>query len=263
MIRKCDSYVETLPEPVNENSLMIELRQNPAVCATLKRLREANKSAIDCGRDPWDFAVELSQFLDSGIGTHMLRVMISQNWITHMREVPGRSKYRREFEPESEMVLSKQSCFLITQKGLKIARQLTPQGPTSMTKNDSRIENGSVSKSNLAHLNSEADTQMDSAGYPIPCWDRKRRELRIGGVVVKKFKWPAENQEQVLEAFEEEGWPPRIDDPLIRHPKIDPKRRLHDTLKCLNRKQVHEYVKFRGDGTGRGVLLEINWNGDK
>ena len=84
----------------------------------------------------------------------------------------------------------------------------------------------------------------------------------MGEVVVKRFRWPAENQEQVLDAFQEEGWPSRIDDPLRRDAKVCPKRRLHDTLKCLNRKQINEVIKFRGDGTGLGVLLEINWDGD-
>ena len=93
---------------------------------------------------------------------------------------------------------------------------------------------------------------------PSPIWDRDRRELRLGNLLVKQFKWPAENQERVLNAFQEEGWPQRIDDPIMPDPKICPKRRLHDTLKCLNRKQVNEVIKFRGDGTGKGVLLEIN-----
>ena len=88
-------------------------------------------------------------------------------------------------------------------------------------------------------------------------WDRVRRELRYGDVVVKQFKWPAENQEAVLNAFEDLGWPRHIEDPLPRHPEICPKRRLHDTLKCLNRKQINGLIKFRGDGTGKGVLLEI------
>ena len=91
-----------------------------------------------------------------------------------------------------------------------------------------------------------------------PLWDREARELRVGNVVIKRFKWPAENQERVLDAFEAKGWPPRIENPLDQHPSICPKRRLHDTIKCLNRKQLNELIKFRGDGTGRGVLFEVN-----
>ena len=60
-----------------------------------------------------------------------------------------------------------------------------------------------------------------------------------------------------MSAFEEEGWPPRIDDPLSPHPDQDTKRRLSDTIKCLNRKQSNRIIHFRGDGTGEGVIWEF------
>ena len=82
-------------------------------------------------------------------------------------------------------------------------------------------------------------------------------ELRIGAVTVKRFKWMAPNQETVLAAFEEEGWPHRIDDPLPPHPDQDSKRRLSDTIKCLNHKQKNELIRFHGDGTGEGVTWEL------
>ena len=74
---------------------------------------------------------------------------------------------------------------------------------------------------------------------------------------MKRFKWTAANQETILVAFEEEGWPARIDDPLPQQPEQDPKRRLSDTIKCLNRKQTNELIRFRGDGTGEGVTWEL------
>ena len=118
-----------------------------------------------------------------------------------------------------------------------------------------------INKNNYRKSKRDSSTVTPPAApYPTPCWDRQLRELRIVNVVVKRFRWPAENLEQVLDAFEEEGWPSHIDDPLRPDPKICPKRRLHDTLKCLNRKQINEVIKFRGDGTGQGVLLEINWD---
>ena len=64
------------------------------------------------------------------------------------------------------------------------------------------------------------------------------------------------NQEAILTAFQEEGWPARIDDPLPPHPEQDPKRRLNDTIKCLNRKQSQSLIHFRGDGTGEAVIWE-------
>ena len=79
----------------------------------------------------------------------------------------------------------------------------------------------------------------------------------MNGELVKRFKWPAANQEAVLSAFQEEGWPVRIDDPLPPQPEQDSKRRLGDTIKCLNRKQKSQLIHFRGDGTGQGVVWEL------
>lgn len=92
---------------------------------------------------------------------------------------------------------------------------------------------------------------------PKPVWDIERRELRLGNKIVKQFTWPSKNQESVLAEFEKLGWPERIGNPIAEHPTICPKQRLHDAIKCLNRKQVNELIKFRGDGTGLGVRLEI------
>ena len=91
---------------------------------------------------------------------------------------------------------------------------------------------------------------------PQPVWDRERRELRLGDIVVKRFRWPAVNQEGVLNAFSDLMWPSRIDDPLPRN-GVNVKSKLHDTIKCLNQNQEIGLIKFRGDGTGRGVVLEI------
>src|SRR5207247_9758075 len=90
----------------------------------------------------------------------------------------------------------------------------------------------------------------------LPRWDSERRELRWGELVVKQFRVPAPNQETVLAAFEEEGWPRRIDDPLPPRADQDPKCRLHDTINKLNRNQQQPLIHFRGDGMGRGLHWE-------
>jgi hypothetical protein len=59
-------------------------------------------------------------------------------------------------------------------------------------------------------------------------------------------------------AFEEEHWPPRIDDPLPKNPELLPKRRLHDAIKSLNRNQKRSLIRFMGDGTGEGVRWELH-----
>jgi hypothetical protein len=87
----------------------------------------------------------------------------------------------------------------------------------------------------------------------VPRWDGQRRELRVGEVLVKCFRVPAENQVLILEVFEEEGWPDRIDDPLPPQPEMDPQRRLSEAIRRLNRNQHERLLHFYGDGTGKGV----------
>jgi hypothetical protein len=87
-----------------------------------------------------------------------------------------------------------------------------------------------------------------------PAWDANRRELRLGVVVIKWFRTPACCQEQILAAFEEEGWPERIDDPLGHVPGKNSKRRLHNAINCLNRSHQVPALTFHGDGTGMGII---------
>ena len=96
-----------------------------------------------------------------------------------------------------------------------------------------------------------------SQGRPLPHWDQQCRVLRVGRYVVKQYKRPSPNQELVLAAFEEEDWPQRIYDPLPPQGEQEPKCRLHDTIKWLNRNQEHCLIRFLGDGTGQGVRWQL------
>lgn len=94
-----------------------------------------------------------------------------------------------------------------------------------------------------------------SAARPVgkPEWDRSAGELRFGGKVVKRVRGPrvAKNVVTVLDAFQEEGWPRHIDDPL---PDGRKQKRLHDTVWSLN--EDLEVIRFRADGSGEGFC----WN---
>jgi hypothetical protein len=98
----------------------------------------------------------------------------------------------------------------------------------------------------------------DARSGLIPYWDCVRQELRLGRDVVKVFKLYCPNQATILACFEEEHWPTRIDDPLPRRDDIEPKQRLHDTIKSLNRNQKCRLIRFRGDGTGQGIRWELS-----
>ncbi|MBI1830917.1 MAG: hypothetical protein HYR84_05635 [Planctomycetes bacterium] len=87
----------------------------------------------------------------------------------------------------------------------------------------------------------------------VPFWDSARRELRIGDLVIKRFRQPAVNQETILAAFQEEGWPAHIDDPLPGSGDVDREERLHDAIRRLNR-QAPWMVEFRSNGLGTGII---------
>jgi hypothetical protein len=103
----------------------------------------------------------------------------------------------------------------------------------------------------------EAPPNHPPSSEPGPSvFDPARREPRVGNRVVKRFKQPASNQAVILMAFEEEGWPARIHNPLAPRPDQDTQQRLRDAGNRLNRGHQRRLLRFKGDGTGEGVFWE-------
>jgi hypothetical protein len=214
---------------------------SPRFRAALAQLIEAHDYARDTGRNPWDFAVEIRSLLGAGLTTSDLRCLVCKGYVEHAREVAPPGDDGRGFQPSGRLTFSRQTCFVLTETGVTLAR--TVHGHAALF---------------LDLPASAGNHDGDSpAGPLLPRWDGELRELRLGGKLLKGYKLPAPNQEAILAAFEEEGWPPRVDDPLPPQPEQDPKRRLHDTLKALNRHQKHQLIRFLGDGTGEGVRWEL------
>lgn len=87
---------------------------------------------------------------------------------------------------------------------------------------------------------------------PRPRWDRRSMQLWFGVWLCKSYRRAAPNQWLILDAFEEEGWPPRIDDPIPGcGPDGDPRQRRADAVRFLNRRC--EILDFFCDGTGEGI----------
>lgn len=105
---------------------------------------------------------------------------------------------------------------------------------------------------------SNGDVPAAAEPATLPCWDKALGVLSVGGRPVKRFRVPAPNQAAVLSAFEEEGWPPRIDDPLPPEANVDPKYRLRFTIGRLNHAQQSQGIHFFGDGTGEGVCWALS-----
>lgn len=213
-------------------------------------LLQASTLAAEVEREPWDFAVEIATLHLAGVSNSDLRWMICKGYVQHCYEVTEPLETSRRFRASNELSFSNRSCFVLTGKGQRFGRQLTP--PMSPSSSDMR-NHSEMNGSKFSGRNPASDPSMQIA---CPVWDAGRHQLRVADVIVKEFKLPSPNQETILSAFEEEQWPPCVADPLPVHPDLDPKRRLHDTIKSLNRNQRTFLIRFMGDGTGEGVRWE-------
>ena len=210
-------------------------------CGALGLLLEAYHYALELDRNVWDFAVEVDDLRAAGLTSSDFRWLVCKGFVEHGREITQAGETVRGFQPSRGLTFGKKTCFVLTEFGAGFTRG-SAQQPLEL---DERIETIEAE---------DGDLVPDSA---VPEWDRDRQELRVGALVVKQFKVPAANQERILAAFEEEGWPVRIDDPLPPNPEQDSRRRLHDTINSLNRNQKNSVIRFQGDGRGQGIRWEL------
>ena len=207
----------------------------------LSLLRSAYEYALDVNREAWDFAVAMEDLRALGTTDSDLRWLECKGYVNFAVETTLIGGVGRTFQPHGPLALAAATCGILTEAGYHFT-----------------CEHGAAST--IAGQNGRdplaAPRSIATPSPSRPQWDSDRQELRYEGQLVKRFKAPAPNQESLLAVFEEEGWPPRIDDPLSPHADQDPKRRLLDTIKCLNRNQKHALLHFLGDGTGQGVRWE-------
>lgn len=203
----------------------------------METLVNAYRYAADTQCDQWDFAVEITQLRQRGMTLTDLRWFVEKGIVEHACEITVEGDQSRRFRTTGKAAFKKRTCFVLTSKGYQrviegLGRPLSDPLP---------------------------EVGCDDAGSheTVPKWDSDLRELRHNGVLIKHFKWQAVNQESILSAFEEEGWPNVIDDPLPPKEEHDSKRRLLDTIKSLNRNQKEPVIRFRGNGTGEGVIWEF------
>jgi hypothetical protein len=207
----------------------------------LNLLLEAHDYAIDLDLDSWELAVELEVLRGAHLTNSDLRWLAAVGLVDHAVETTGPTDSARQFRRTPLVNVHEPTCVVLTASGLLAVRDFCAGGPSAPAER------------------SAASCRVINADEVIlhPKWDDQRRQLRVAADVVKEFKLPSPNQETVLMAFEEEGWPPRIDDPLPPLAQLDPRRRLHDTIKALNRKQKRALVRFMGDGSGEGIRWEF------
>jgi hypothetical protein len=237
----------------------------PEVRHGLEQLARAVHYARDLDCPLWDFAVEIDRLLALGMTTSDLRWLIKLGYVSHARETTGPQDTQRCFDdPEQNLAFSKGTCFVLTDAGLGFFGCDHLQAPRAVVENPSlqACHDGSTAD---AGLPGDVQVELSPAGLAIrqfpsaavPNWDSGSRTFLVGERLIKRFRVPSPNQEAVLDAFQEEGWPASIVDPLPPVGDQQPKSRLRDTIKCLNNNQAAPLIRFRGDGTGQRVLWEL------
>lgn len=202
--------------------------------AGLGLLLQAWDYAQELGAPLWDFAVEMPRLWDAGVTSNDVRWLVHKEYVEHAQETTRPGEAGRHFEPQNPLTITPDTSVVLTPHGESAARaDLANPAPAATA---------------------AAETiQPDVIVGPVPFWDAERRELRLAGGVVKRFRQPARNQETILAAFEELGWPAFMDDPLPQDFDVDPKKRLNKTIENLNRNQRQPLIRFCGDGTGERI----------
>jgi hypothetical protein len=85
-----------------------------------------------------------------------------------------------------------------------------------------------------------------------PRWDGNNHTLWLNRTVVTTFDRLAPLEEAVLAQFEKHAWTHRVPSPFVGPGS---KRRLHDAVKLLNRRQKR--IRFRSIGSGHEMTWEI------
>ena len=233
-------YTDHPPDP------SFEVRSSVRLHATFHEFLRAFEYAQDLRTNLWDFAVELSCLRRLNATNSDLRWLVAAGLVDHAIETTAPGDATRSFKRLPRLLFTRRTCFVLTSKGAATSR-------TIWGLEDDVVERRPVPLVPDRPLLSIAPPTK----FVTPKWDRDRQELRVGATIVKRFRVPAASQEAILAAFEEEAWPPRIDDPLPPRNEQSPKRRLQETIKSLNRNQRRPLIRFSGDGNAQGVLWEL------
>ncbi|MBW3543604.1 MAG: hypothetical protein KY476_25415 [Planctomycetes bacterium] len=239
----------------------------PRLLPALEELWRSAAYAQQLQCDHWDFAVEIATLRSFGLTNSDLRWLVLAGFVEHARDVTPVGEDGRQFRATGNLRFTNRSSFVLTARGRQAAAEAGITADVWEAFDSLRprtaeatpyAENGKGHRNGRTEIVLPSSPTATSLEPPVkPQWDPDRHELRVGRELVKVYKLPSPNQETILTAFEEEGWPPRVDDPLPPVLEMDSQRRLHDTIRSLNRKQKSRLLKFMGDGTGQGVRWEF------
>jgi len=223
----------------------VRLRTTERYRHALLLLLDAHLASCEHSCDPWEFAIEIQSLRDVGLSDTDFRSLLKSAHLVHAREMTQIDELKRVFHPCASGTFSRRSCFVLSVSGVELAMQICGEAP--------RMGEGLI----ISKLGTAPARNGIGDPSAKPRWDPDRRELLFEARLIKQFKVPAYNQQAILAAFDEEGWPIRIDDPLPPKEGKCPKERLHQAIKNLNRNQKEQLIRFAGDGSGTGVCWQV------
>jgi len=224
--------------------------------AGLAVLWRAYICAQDTGANVWDFALRTGRLYETGMTSSDLRWMVAKGFAEHGEETSGYGDPHRSFRRSNGYFFNNQTCLILTPSGAALAEHVFRETHRSPQATLSALAAGETAVLGSAQR-AAYETSTPAMSAPNPSWDGTRRELSLAGLIVKRFRVPARNQETILIVFEEEGWVEHIHDPLPVTHDIDAPTRLHDAINRLNRCQINPLLRFHGDGKGTGVFWEL------
>lgn len=222
-----------------------------SLCAGLALLWRAYVCAQDTGANVWDFALRTGRLYEAGMTSSDLRWMVAKGFAEHGEETSGYGDPHRSFRRSNGYFFNNHTCLILTPSGAALAEHVfrgTTRSPQATLSAHAAAVGGTAAL---------AATNTPATSAPKPRWNAIRRELSLAGLIVKRFRVPARNQETILSVFEEEDWAEHIHDPLPVTHDIDAPTRLHDAINRLNRCQINPLLRFHGDGKGKGVFWEL------
>lgn len=212
-----------------------ETLRDSSILAALETLATAYNCSCDVECDVWQFAIEIRKFYALGVTDSVLRWLVMKGYVGQALETTRPIDPTRKFKLARNLAFTEKTCFVITEAGLSF------------------LENKCDGHNTFHFPKVAAAAKVEN----IPRWDSETRTLFVGQTVVKQYRVPSPNQEAILAAFQEEGWPKYISDPLSPVAQQHPKQRLRDTIRWLNTNQKNTLIRFRGDGTGERICWEL------
>jgi len=209
------------------------------------------------GADTWDFAMRTGRLYEAGMTSTNLRWMIAKGFAQHREETSGYDEGRRSLRSSNGYFFDEYTCLILTPSGAALAEHVFREKPQWPQATLSALAAVAEETSELTTVRRPVIEARKPAALLKPSWNANRRELLFEGMIVKRFRVPARNQETILSVFEEEGWAEHIHDPLPVTHDIDAPTRLHDAINRLNRCQINPLLRFHGDGKGTGVFWEL------